>query len=501
MDPFFINSLGSITDSKTSIKWESDQFREEILRRTNFYSAEGVKANSNVAIIHNNNNNFFADLFALWILGACVACLDQDIGESEFLGLCDKFKFKFGFINGTIPQKLKKIDLAIPLINSEYAYKYEPKLIFRPVSYDDPALILFTSGSTGLPKGVVHTRRTLQSKWLFLRNHMPIEVCENTLCALPTHFGHGLICNSLYPLVNGKNLVLMPKADLNNLLNLSKIIDQYSITFMSSVAAMWRIILKVSPKPINNSLKHINIGSAPLGGELWKSVQKWANSACVWNTYGITETGSWIAGPSQAEKLIPSDGFIGKPWGGEIVVSSLNKLDDVRDIYSTLKPIYEKGYIWIRTPTLMQCYWQDRVQTNKVVNGSWFNTGDIGFFDENQNLVLSGRERNEINKGGMKISPEEIDLVIELHPDVLEACTFSYQDNILGENIGVCIVIKNVDDTDGINSTRLIEWCKEKISDYKIPSRWYLVRDIPKTSRGKVNRQNVSDFCSNLEVI
>ena len=172
---------------------------------------------------------------------------------------------------------------------------------------------------------------------------------NNSLCLLPTNFGHGLICNCLYPLLNGKTLIILPKFNIKLLSKLNKIIDENNINYMSSVPSVWKIVLKLSKKPIKNSLKLITCGSAPLSAFLWKNIQNWSSTKRVWNTYGITETGSWIAG-TEGSNVVPKDGKIGKGWGTNIIVSKdisniknhINLLDKNNRMKKTKKAIY--GY-------------------------------------------------------------------------------------------------------------------------------------------------------------
>jgi acyl-CoA synthetase (AMP-forming)/AMP-acid ligase II len=217
----------------------------------------------------------------------------------------------------------------------------------------------------------------------------------------------------------------------------------------------------------------------------------------VWNTYGITETGSWMAGPKVNDEIEPIDGLIGYGWGTEIIISNLSDMNGISENKKASLPSGEKGYVWLRTSCVMHEYWNRSIETENVLQGSWFYTGDVGMIDEKGRLVLTGRKRNEINKGGMKVSPEELDVIFERHLAILEACAFAVEDKILGQNIGICCVFDK--DLKKPSLSELKKWSIKNVSDYKIPTIWYDVKTIPKTSRGKIKRNEVSDYCSTIK--
>jgi acyl-CoA synthetase (AMP-forming)/AMP-acid ligase II len=136
--------------------------------------------------------------------------------------------------------------------------------------------------------------------------------------------------------------------------------------------------------------------------------------------------------------------------------------------------------------------------TREVVRDGWFVTGDIGLIDDRGLLYLRGREREEINRGGLKVYPGDVDAVLEVCDGVLDVCTFGYEDPIHGESVGVAVVLGSRDDETLRASYR---WVTQRLAKHQIPSRWYVLSDIPRTSRGKVNRATVAARCSGVPAV
>jgi acyl-CoA synthetase (AMP-forming)/AMP-acid ligase II len=122
-------------------------------------------------------------------------------------------------------------------------------------------------------------------------------------------------------------------------------------------------------------------------------------------------------------------------------------------------------------------------------------TGDIGMLDDQGRLVLRGRERDEINKGGMKVFPSDIDAVVERFDRTNDVCTFAFEDPIYGQNVGIAVVLEDRSDE---TIKALYAWMKSHLAESKMPMRWWVIDAIPRTSRGKINRDAVRDACQNL---
>jgi acyl-CoA synthetase (AMP-forming)/AMP-acid ligase II len=134
--------------------------------------------------------------------------------------------------------------------------------------------------------------------------------------------------------------------------------------------------------------------------------------------------------------------------------------------------------------------------TAQKISDNWFSTGDIGFIDESGQLVLKGRERDEINRGGLKIYPVDIEAVVSRFPGVIEACCFACDDPVFDQSVGVSIVT-NEEITPFLAD--LYEWTSEHLPSYKIPTCWFRVDGIPKSNRGKINRKELALHCAGLK--
>jgi acyl-CoA synthetase (AMP-forming)/AMP-acid ligase II len=376
---------------------------------------------------------------------------------------------------------------ACPVIDTREAPATDAELPPSRARLDDEALVLFTSGSTGVPKGVVHTNRSLQVQWTRLKQALGVDSYRRTLCLLPVYFGHGLICNALFPLLSGLDLYLGPAFSPSALAGLAGVIDDHGITAMSSVPAVWRLALRLSGSPRRGTLQRIHCGSAPLSADLWSRIAAWQPGARVVNTYGISETASWIGGSLDGA---PVDGLVGHVWGGAFrTVKSLERFDEAEN---TCEP-EEAGYVWVRTPALMKGYFQRDDLTDAVVRGGWFYTGDTGRLSANGELVLTGRAVDEINKGGLKIQPQDVEIAAAAYPQLRDACVFPVPDELYGQNVAIAVVME---DERPETLSGLKRWMEGRLSRHKMPIAWYALDALPRTSRGKIQRQAIAALCS-----
>jgi acyl-CoA synthetase (AMP-forming)/AMP-acid ligase II len=492
--------VGNIIEPISGRRWSSEEISRQVAARVRHYQISGVSSGDRAFLHFGNRLEFFADLLSIWLLGACAIPLDSRLTAFEVETLAKTAVPRLSIIDDktdpAIAARMSSLDvrvvnsLDVPLAGNKTLTHPSSESPVRP---EDDALILFTSGTTGIPKGVVHTHRSLQARWTTLRIHLGLEAYRRTLCLLPTYFGHGLICNSLFPWLFGQDLYITPPFSSDVIVGLGSLIDEYEITFLSSVPSLWGPALKMAKSPSRRTLKRIHCGSEPLSADTWKKIQGWASIQEVFNAYGITETGSWVAGTTLSE-FVPEDGLIGDPWGAVIKILKSRETSGPPQPEMECKTS-ESGYVWINTPALMRGYFQQAELTRQVVCQGWFVPGDIGFFDECGRLYLKGREREEINKGGMKIYPADVDAVAKRFDRTVDVCTFGFDDPLYGQNVGMAVALR---DSDKTTIRELYQWMRRDLAEHKIPVRWYLMDSVPRNSRGKINRSEVMKHCAKL---
>jgi len=495
--------VGELCEPLSGRAWDGDAMRGQTWLRTERYRARGVGPGDLVFMHFGNSLEFFADLLAIWSLGACAVPVDPRLTPFEIETLARAAAPRFSLWPAAAPAEVatRLSALGVTLLESPAGVEGEGVGGARGwpptrLALDRDALVLFTSGSTGQPKGVVHTHRSLLAQWSNLHARVGVESVARSLCLLPTHFGHGLICNALYPWLTGQRLMILPPFRAEVVLRLGALVDEHQVTFMSSVPALWRVALRTACPPRARTLRRVFCGSAPLSASMWRDVAEWAGGASVSNVYGITETASWLAGTRPG--TAPEDGLIGEPWGATLAIVRAEAAEDDVARPPGAGPACEPGeagHVWAKTPALMRGYLGRDDLTAAAVHGGWLATGDTGYLDRQGRLYLRGRVREEINRGGLKVYPSDVEAVVERFDEALDTCAFGYDDGLGQDEVGLAVVLKSGDDG---TVRRLLAWARRHLAVHQMPRRWYVVDEIPRTSRGKVNRAQVAGRCAGL---
>ncbi len=341
------------------------------------------------------------------------------------------------------------------------------------VSADDPAMILYTSGTTSLAKGVLSTHGAvcqalvaLEFQGVFCAVSSPerISVVINsgyaptTLMAVPLFHVSGLHAQFLLALRGGRRLVLMYKWDVEKAFDLIR--DEHCTQFNGAPVMMQQLL--TSPRfgsADTQSLFGLGLGGAAPSASLLAHLTQRKPEAVGGSGYGLTESNGICA-------AIGGDQFVYKPasagWPLPIV--------DVRIGESPQRalPAGVSGLIWVRSPTLMNAYWNLPEASAQTLNDGWLDTGDIGHLDEEGFLYITDRAKDLINRGGEKISAAEIESCACEMPGVIEAAAFAVPDDVLGEVVFV-VVRGNPDDCPDREAVR--GYFAQRLASYKVPAQ------------------------------
>lgn len=445
-------ATATLVDVRTGAVLDADGIRRRVSEQAAELARNGIAPGARAVVAETNPVDYLVAIFACWEVGLVAVAVNPGLRPEE----CENVLQTTSASLWLGPQRPS------PGAGTAYA---------TPLRLDDPALILMTSGTTGRPKGIVHSVRSLFARASLNIAEISPQVLRETLCVLPVFFGHGLIGNVLTPLLAGGRVHLWPSPALNELTGFGSYLTSNRISFMSSVPSLWKLALRVSARP-GPVLERVHVGSAPLSIEHWRAIAEWCGTRRVFNMFGMTETANWIGGGS-LDEAEARDGYVGRLWGGSVAIAA----DEGG-----------RGEVLVQSPSMMLGYWQRPDLDEAAFTNGWFRTGDIGELDGQGNLTLVGRSKSEINRGGIKIQAEEIDMLLERHEAITEACAFGIPDAIAGEAVAAAIVL-----TDGaaFDPEALKAWCRARVRDEAVPSRLFAVTAIPRNDRGKIVRADV----------
>lgn len=343
---------------------------------------------------------------------------------------------------------------------------------------DDIALVLHTSGTTGRPKAVPLTHKNLTTTMRNIRDTYKLTPQDRTYLVMPLFHVHGLLAAFLAPLYSGASVIVPPKFSATEFW--SDFIT-YGANWYSAVPTIHQILLKSPlPNPIPQ-IRFIRSCSSPLSPKTFQDLETTFNTP-VLEAYAMTEAAHQMtSNPLPPGKRQP--GSVGVGQGVEI---------KILDQKGKEVPQGSEAEICVRGENVTKGYLNNpSANKSSFTKDGFFRTGDQGKKDPDGYVIITGRIKELINKGGEKISPIELDNTLLHHPKVGEAVCFAIPDEgHYGEDIGAAAVLKsnNVATEDELKS-----WMAEKLAKFKTPKRIWIVSQIPKTATGKIQRRKVAE--------
>ncbi|SNT72526.1 AMP-binding protein [Paracoccus seriniphilus] len=345
----------------------------------------------------------------------------------------------------------------------------------------DDALLMYTSGTTGRPKGVVHSHSSLLAGgWTTALAH-ELTSEDRALCVLPICHINGLCVTVMGPLVSGGSVAICERFSAR------KFWDQCGeaeVTWFSVVPTIVSHLLHSDERPDVDTRERIRFGrsaSSALAPEVHRAFEERFGISLI-ETMGLTETAAQIlSNPlSEAERKIGSPG---KAYGDRVVILGPDLMP--------LPPDTE-GEIAVRGPNVMRGYLKNEAATKEALTeDGWLRTGDLGRMDADGFVFVTGRLKELIIKGGENIAPREVDEALYAHPDVVEAAAFARPCSSYGERVEAAVALRA---GAAASEAELIELCHEKLGKFKSPDSIHFLAELPKGPSGKIQRRHLLEI-------
>ena len=346
----------------------------------------------------------------------------------------------------------------------------------HPVAPDDTAVILYTSGTTGRPKGAQLTHANLGRNANAALQIYSLEADDVVLGVLPLYHSYGQTCTLNASIAIGARVILAGQFDA---VRVSELIAEHAVTVLLGVPTMFSDLAYCeAPEDAFASLRLCSSGGAPLPAEVLRTFEA-RTGAPLYEGYGLSET-SPIASHN-ALRSPRRTGTIG--WaipGTEMKIVGEGGADLAAG---------EVGEIAIRGHNIMKGYWGNPEATSAAIDGDgWFFTGDLGIVDADGCFQVVGRLKDMIIRGGFNVYPREVEDLLHEHPAVRSAAVIGIPDERLGEEVGAAIVLEP--DAEA-SPAELRDWIRERVSPYKYPRHVWLVDELPTGPTGKILKRAI----------
>ena len=453
-------------------------------------NAKGIGRGDRVAIVLPNGPEM-ASVFVTVACAATTAPLNPSYREDEFAFYIDDLKAKALIVAKGVetPARAAAARLGVPILEvvpgtaaGDFTLEGGASAAAAhpgAAQEDDVALVLHTSGTTARPKIVPLTHGNVTASARHIAASLALTGEDVCLNVMPLFHIHGLIAAVLSSLGAGGAVVCTPGFDA---LRFFRLMDEEKPSWFTAVPTMHQAILSRAERNAEIikrvPLRFIRSSSASLPGPVMEQIERVFGCPLV-ESYGMTEASHQMcSNPLEGPR---KPGKVGRAAGPEVAIMA----DD-----GSILPQGEIGEVVIRGPNVTKGYEANPEANAKAFTLGWFRTGDQGMFDEDGFLLLTGRLKELINRGGEKVSPLEVDGVLSAHPAVAQALCFAIPHAKLGEEVGAAVVLR-----EGMELTEreLRDFAAKQLADFKVPRKVVFVPEIPKGATGKLMRIGLAE--------
>ncbi len=465
-------------DEATELSWSV--LRSEALRVAWTLTARGAQKGESVAIMHPNGREGLIALYGALYGGFRATMINLAAGPDAIAYALDHSEARLAFVDDAAaalfeaakPAEMDRINVA----------DCSPGTSLHALGSNDNALLMYTSGTTGRPKGVVHTHASLLAGgWTTTIAHS-LTPKDRGLCVLPFYHINGLCVSVMGALVSGGSLTVCPRFSASRFWRDAA---DSKATWFSVVPTIISHLLHGSEDPDQATKSRLRFGrsaSSALAPDVQTAFEA-RFSVPIVETMGLTETAAQIL----SNPLPPGVRKIGSPgiaYGNEVCIF---------DAAQNPCALGVEGEIAVRGPNVMQGYLKNPQATKETFAGDWLRTGDLGRMDEDGYLFVTGRLKELIIKGGENIAPREIDEALYSHGDVIEAAAFGRPCASYGETVEAAVKVR---DGSALSADQLRKLCETKLGRFKAPDRVHFLDELPKGPSGKIQRRKLLELVS-----
>lgn len=468
-----------------------EQLKLASIHLSQYLFAQGLQPGDKVALLMHNGFQTCRLFIGIMYGGFCVTPLNLLAQASQLEYVLNHSDAKMVFVATdqvarltaalrNIPREIKVVECDVDAL--EFLPENGVTAPLTMVDAEDDALMMYTSGTTGQPKGVVLANRSVIAGGQFVSEAHALSRRDRVLGSLPLYHINAQVVVATAPLVHGGSIVLPHKFAASTFWQM--VVD-YKCTWINVVPTIIAYLLH-GADPLKSgldlgSVQFCRSASAPLPPEQHRAFEEKFQIGII-ETMGLTET----AAPAFTNPLDRTQRKIGSPgqaFGNEAKIV---------DASGSTLAAGATGEILLRGPNVMKGYYKNAPETAKTLSSDgWLRTGDLGYLDADGFVFVTGRIKELIIKGGENIAPREIDEALLKHPAVLEAAAVGIPDVNYGQEIMVCIVLK-------LGQSCAVEeleaFCRMELGPYKTPKVIRLVDELPKGPSGKVQRLKLLDL-------
>ena len=442
----------------------------------------GVARGQRVALVLPNGPEIVESLLAVALCGATAAPMNPGYTEAEYRFYLNDLDPSLLVVQAGRGADVRRAAGELMIADVSVQRQGPPQLSVAGIeatversfdlgSPEDVALLLHTSGTTRRPKRVPLLQRNLMASLRAIGMHYRLDEADVSYCAMPLFHVHGLIASTLAQLAVGGSVVTPRRLTRRRYWQQ---ISTHGVTWVSASPTLHQELMEHDTAPAP-SFRFVRSCSSALSPGLMERLEK-IYEAPVLEAYGMTEASHQMtSNPLPPRQHRP--GSVGIPAGAEVRI--VDKTG--RDV-----PAGHMGEVAVRGPGLTPGYLNDPQANAESFFDGWFRTGDRGLLDQGY-LRLQGRIKELIIRGGENISPGEVEAVLKAHPAVADAVCFGIEDEKYGQVVGAAVVLKGEADRAELRAR-----CRESLADFKVPKVIHVVREIPRTPTGKVQRNRIA---------